>query len=157
MNHASWCVPLWVYITAGGVDHFWCTPQLATSHVMKASQHLQFWILRLHWHSRNTLTQQVYTSQWYMPLNGIYTQEVCTFKMYAHSGSVYLYEVCTLWKCMPFKLTQTRRLHIQEGYTPFRVAHPFSMHTFQHALLVYKLSQFTYHFSLHNLSVYILF
>ena len=55
VNHASWGRPFWVYTTAGGVDHaswcipllvvwttprgvyhFGCTPQPATSHVMKA-------------------------------------------------------------------------------------------------------------------------
>lgn len=29
VDHASWCRPLWVYATAGGADHFWCTPQPA--------------------------------------------------------------------------------------------------------------------------------
>jgi len=29
VDHASWCIPLWVYTTAGGVDHFWCAPQPA--------------------------------------------------------------------------------------------------------------------------------
>ncbi len=63
--------------------------------------------------------------------------------MYAHSGSVNY----TL-KVYAFKLTQT---HIQEGYTLFRVARPFRIDTFQHALLVYKRSQSTYHSSVHSL------